>query len=96
MTLDYDLIEEICQFRHNNNYGNWNDSTRVSGYNSYYYRSDLDSEVYRFFYEIYVKSVTKQNADLKRLTDSNLESINKVLGRDTIRDSKIDWLLNGE
>ena len=25
MKLDYDLIEEICQFRHNNNHGKWND-----------------------------------------------------------------------
>ena len=68
----------------------------TSGYNNYYYRSDLDSEVYRFFYEVYAKSITKQNEDLKRIADSNLESINKVLGRDTIRDSKIDWLLNNE
>jgi hypothetical protein len=68
----------------------------TSGYSNYYYRSDLDSEVYQFFYEVYVKSITKQNEDLKKIADSNLESINKVLGRDTIRDSKIDWLLNGE
>ena len=68
----------------------------TSGYSNYYYRSDLDSEVYRFFYEVYAKSITKQNEDLKKIADSNLESINKVLGRDTIRDSKIDWLLNGE
>ena len=68
----------------------------TSGYSNYYYRSDLDSEIYRFFYEVYAKSITKQNEDLKKIADSNLESINKVLGRDTIRDSKIDWLLNGE
>jgi hypothetical protein len=30
MKLDYDLIEEICQFRHNNNNGKWNDSIRVN------------------------------------------------------------------
>ena len=68
----------------------------TSGYNNYYYRSDLDSEVYQFFYEVYLKSITKQNDDLKKMTDASLEKINKVLGRDTIRDSKIDWLLNGE
>ena len=68
----------------------------TSGYNNYYYRSDLDSEVYQFFYEVYSKSITKQNDDLKKMTDASLEKINKVLGRDTIRDSKIDWLLNGE
>lgn len=68
----------------------------TSGYNNYYYRSDLDFEVYRFFYEVYAKSITKQNEDLKRIADSNLESINKVLGRDTIRDGKIDWLLKKE
>jgi hypothetical protein len=68
----------------------------TSGYNNYYYRSDLDSEVYQFFYEVYSKSITKQNDDLKKMTDDSLVKINKVLGRDTIRDSKIDWLLNGE
>lgn len=68
----------------------------TSGYNNYYYRSDLDFEVYRFFYEVYAKSITNQNEDLKRIADSNLESINKVLGRDTIRDGKIDWLLKKE
>ena len=68
----------------------------TSGYNNYYYRSDLDSEVYQFFYEVYEKAITKQNEDLKKITDTSLENINKVLGRDTIRDSKIDWLLNGE
>lgn len=68
----------------------------TSGYNNYYYRSDLDSEVYQFFYEVYSKSITKQNDDIKKITDASLEKINKVLGRDTIRDSKIDWLLNGE
>lgn len=30
MKLDYDLIEEICQFRHNNKNGKWNDSIRVN------------------------------------------------------------------
>jgi len=67
-----------------------------SGYNYYYYKSDLDSEVYQFFYEVYSKAVTQQNDDLKKITDDNLVTINKVLGRDTIRDSKIDWLLKGE
>jgi len=56
----------------------------------------LDSEVYQFFYEVYEKAITQQNDDLKKMTDDNLSKINKVLGRDTIRDSKIDWLLNGE
>lgn len=30
MKLDYDLIEEICQFRHNNNIGKWDDTIRVN------------------------------------------------------------------
>jgi hypothetical protein len=79
-------------------YGNFKIKRIVleSGYNRYYYKSDLDSEVYQFFYEVYSKAVTQQNDDLKKITDDNLVKINKVLGRDTIRDSKIDWLLNGE
>lgn len=30
MKLDYDLIEEICQFRYNNNNGFWPDPIRVN------------------------------------------------------------------
>jgi hypothetical protein len=56
----------------------------------------LDVEVYRFFYDIYVKFIKEENAAMKKKTDDSLVEINKVLGRDTIRDSKIDWLLNGE
>jgi hypothetical protein len=67
----------------------------ISGYTIYYYMSDLDSDLYKFFYEIYVKEVMKKNDTLKKSTDYNLESINKVLGRDIIRDSKIDWILKG-
>jgi len=70
--------------------------TLVNGYNRYYYKADLDAEVYRFFYDIYVKFIKEENAELKKKTDDSLTEINKVLGRDTIRDSKIDWLLNGE
>lgn len=70
--------------------------TLVNGYNRYYYKADLDVEVYRFFYDIYVKYIKEENAELKKKTDDSLAEINKVLGRDTIRDSKIDWLLNGE
>jgi len=70
--------------------------TLVNGYNRYYYNEDLDIEVYRFFYDIYVKFTKEENAEMKKKTDDSLVEINKVLGRDTIRDSKIDWLLNGE
>jgi hypothetical protein len=68
----------------------------LTGYNRYYFKSDLDSEVYQFFYEIYSKAMMKQNDDLKKVTDDSLVEITKVLGRDTIRDSKIDMLLNGK
>jgi hypothetical protein len=70
--------------------------TLMNGYNRYYYKADLDVEVYRFFYDIYVKFIKEENATMKKKTDDSLVEINKVLGRDTIRDSKIDWLLNGE
>jgi hypothetical protein len=68
----------------------------TSGYSNYYYKTDLDVEFYRFFYDIYVKFTKQENAEIKKKTDDSLVEINKVLGRDTIRDSKIDWLLNGE
>ena len=68
----------------------------TSGYNNYYYNDTLDIEVYRFFYEVYSKLTKEQNELLKKKTKENLLEIDKVLGKDTIRDSKIDWLLNGE
>jgi len=79
-------------------YGNFKIKRIVleSGYNRYHYKADLDVEFYRFFYDIYLKFTKKENEELKKKTDDSLVEINKVLGRDTIRDSKIDWLLNGK
>ena len=62
-------------------------------YETYYYKFDLDLDVYKFFYDIYSKSVMERNGRLKKSVDQNLEKINKVIGRDTIRDSKIDLIL---
>ena len=64
-----------------------------SGYETYYYKSDLDFDIYKFFYDIYSKSVEERNGRLKKSIDQNLEKINRVIGRDTIRDSKIDLIL---
>lgn len=67
--------------------------TLSSGFETYYYKFDLDLDVYKFFYDIYSKSVMERNGRLKKSVDQNLEKINKVIGRDTIRDSKIDLIL---
>ena len=68
--------------------------TLTSGYSNYSYRSDLDESVYRFFYNVYADYIKKENEDLKKATDASLVEINKVLGKSTIRDSKIDQLLD--
>ena len=68
--------------------------TLTSGYSNYNYRSDLDESVYRFFYNVYANYIKKENEDLKKATDASLVEINKVLGKSTIRDSKIDQLLD--
>ena len=68
--------------------------TLTSGYNNYYYSNGLDESVYRFFYNVYADYIKKENEDLKKATDASLVEINKVLGKSTIRDSKIDQLLD--
>jgi hypothetical protein len=68
--------------------------TLTSGYNNYHYRSDLDVSIYRFFYNSYADYINKENESLKKSTDDSLIEINKVLGKSTIRDSKIDQLLD--
>ena len=68
--------------------------TLTSGYNNYYYSNGLDESVYRFFYNTYAEHIKKENEALKKLTDDSLVEINKVLGKSTIRDSKINQLLD--
>ena len=78
-------------------YGNFKikSITLTSGYSNYYYKSDLDESVYRFFYKVYSDCINQENEQIKKKTDKSLSEINKVLGKGAIRDSKIDQLLKG-
>ena len=69
--------------------------TLSSGYSTFNYRSDLDESVYRYFYNTYAEYIKFENEELKKRADKSLSEIHKALGKDTIRDSKIDQLLNG-
>lgn len=75
-------------------YGNFKIKS-ITLYSNYYYRSDLDESVYRFFYKVYSDCINQENEQIKKKTDKSLSEINKVLGKGTIRDSKIDQLLKG-
>lgn len=68
--------------------------TLTSGYNTFHYFNDLDESKYRFFYNIYSDNIKKENEDAKKRADESLSAIHKALGKDTIRDSKINKLLN--
>jgi hypothetical protein len=69
--------------------------TLTSRYTNYNYTNDLDESVYRFFYNIYSTNIKTDNERIKKATDDSLSEINKVLGKSTIRDRKIDQLLDG-
>lgn len=69
--------------------------TLSSGYSTFNYRSDLDESVYRYFYNTYAEYIKFENEELKRRADKSLSEIHNALGKDIIRDSKIDQLLNG-
>jgi len=68
--------------------------TLTSGYNNFHYNNDLDESTYRFFYNVYSDNIKKENEDSKKRADESLSEIHKALGKDTIRDSKINKLLN--
>lgn len=100
-SFDYNNIEfkkdKITLKVEYSEYGNFKikSITLTSAYSNYYYRSDLDESVYRFFYKVYSDCINQENEQIKKKTDESLSEINKVLGKGTIRDSKIDQLLKG-
>jgi hypothetical protein len=69
--------------------------TLTSGYSNFHYNEPLDESIYRFFYNVYSENVIKENEDLKKATDDSLVEIHKVIGKSSIRDNKLDQLLNG-
>ena len=59
------------------------------------YKGKLDQNDYRFFYNKYTVYKNEQNKNKKDSCDNSLRQIHRVLGKASIRDSKIDDILNG-
>ena len=57
---------------------------------------DINSEYYKFIYDCYVKYITEKNTLEKERVDKSLSDINEIIGKDNLRDIKLDQLLNGE
>lgn len=57
---------------------------------------DINSEYYKFIYDCYVKYITERNKLEKERVDKSLSDINEIIGKDNLRDMKLDQLLNGE
>jgi hypothetical protein len=68
--------------------------TLTSGYNTFNYTSTLNESTYRFIYNIYSEYIKKENETLKKSTDDSLSEIHKVIGKSSIRDNKINQLLD--
>jgi hypothetical protein len=69
--------------------------TLTSGYSNFHYNEPLDESIYRFFYNVYSENVKRENEAVKKATDDSLVEIHKVIGKSSIRDNKLDQLLNG-
>ncbi len=67
-----------------------------AGYTTFIYRDELDVDHYNMFYEIYRDFVIADNEGKKKNIEKSMKEINDVLGKDVIRDSKIDMLLNSD
>jgi hypothetical protein len=57
---------------------------------------DINSEYYRFIYDCYVRYITEKNRLEKEIADISLIDINEIIGKDNLRDMKLEQLLNGE
>ena len=67
-----------------------------SGYTTFIYMDELDVDHYNMFYEIYRDFVIKQNEVKKNNIEKSMAQIRNALGKDVLRDSKIDMLLNSD
>ena len=68
----------------------------VSGYQTYHYKEDLDEDHYQFFYDKYCTHRNEVNEKRKRIVEKSMEEIRTALGKDVLRDGKIDMLLNSD
>ncbi len=65
----------------------------ISSVGTYTYKGKLCLDDYKFFYDIYVEYKTKLNKDKKDKVDESLKKIHNIVGKASIRDSKIDDIL---
>jgi len=56
--------------------------------------NDLTIDDYEFFYNCYVEIMNESNRIKKERADEALSKIHKVIGKSSLRDSKIDDILN--
>ena len=68
----------------------------ASGYQTYHYKEDLDEDHYQFFYDKYCTHRNEVNDKRKRIAEKSMEEIRTALGKDVLRDGKIDMLLNSD
>ena len=68
----------------------------TSGYQTYHYKEDLDEDHYQFFYDKYCTHQNEVNERKKRVAEKSMEDIRTALGKDVLRDVKIDMLLNSD
>jgi hypothetical protein len=67
-----------------------------TGYQEFKYTDDLDVLHYEFFYKVYCDFRKAENEGNKKKVDMSMKEIRDVLGKETLRDSKIDMLLNSD
>jgi len=67
----------------------------LSAGNIFTYKGKLKEEDYKFFYSIYSDYKNEQNRKAKENCDESMKRIHSVVGKSSIRDSKIDDILNG-
>lgn len=103
---EFELKSDEIEFRKDGiklivTYGTWNcfvikKIEIKNGYVTFRYSSDLDEDIYEYFYGIYERQNRLANERLKSRAEDKMSEIRKVIGEDTIRDGKIDFLLNSE
>lgn len=62
--------------------------------NHFTYKGKLNIDDYKFFYKKYADYKNEENRKSKESCDSSLNRIHNILGKSTLRDAKIDEILN--
>ena len=68
----------------------------LAGHTNFMYKDELNVDHYNMFYDIYRDFVIKQNEVKKNNIEKSMAQIRNALGKDVLRDSKIDMLLDSD